>query len=132
MAILILVTATGFTLHAHICAGVLQDVAFFEKSDACPMQAQLKPSCHATMQAGADAETEPCCQDHAYQLEQHDETVELSSVKNLKPELKLVALAYTFILPLVQENTAVAAIPEGYQHPPIARDIPILVQSFLL
>jgi hypothetical protein len=76
--------------------------------------------------------TGPCCENHSYELEQHDETVELFSVKILKPELKLVALAYTFILPLLQEATADNLIPDLYRQPPIARDIPVPVQFFLL
>ena len=93
------------------------------------MKAELPPSCHAIAQ---EADGEPCCENHSYVLEQHDETVELSAVKILKPELKLIALAYTFILPLLQEAPAEGVIPESYQLPPIARDIPVLVQSFLL
>jgi hypothetical protein len=129
LAILMLFTATGFSVYAHSCAGELQDFAVFEQPDACPMKAQPVPSCHAVAQ---EADAGPCCENHSYVLERHDETVELSAVKVLKPELKLVALAYTFVLPLLQEATADNLVPDLYQQPPIARDIPVLVQSFLL
>lgn len=129
LAILMLFTATGFSVHAHSCAGELQGFAVFEQPDACPMKAQAEPICHAVAQ---EADGGPCCENHSYQLEQHDETVELTSVKVLKPELRLLALAYTFVLPLLQEASADNLIPELYQHPSLTRDIPVLVQSFLL
>ena len=132
MAILILVSATGFSVHAHTCAGELQDFAFYAEADNCPMEVKVvKPSCHSEAHKFTIQE-EPCCQNHSYQLEQHKETVEQASVKVLKPELQLIALAYTFVLPLLQENSTDIVIPEAYQYPPVARDIPVFVQSFLL
>lgn len=131
MAILILVSATGFSVYAHTCAGELHDVAFYAKADSCPMEVKVRSSCHVEEHLLTEQE-EPCCKNHAYQLEQHDETVEQASVKILKPELKLVAFAYAFVLPLLQEKSADVVIPEIYQLPPLARDIPVFVQSFLL
>lgn len=131
MAILILVSATGFSVHAHTCAGELQDFAFYTKAKSCPMEVQLKPSCHAAGHAET-LQKEPCCENHAYRLDQHDLSTEQTSFKIFKPEIKLVALACSFVLPLLQAKTADKVIPEVYQHPPIVRDIPVLVQSFLL
>ena len=130
LALLMLFTATGLSVHAHSCAGELQGFGFFEQPDACAMKAAAPPACHQLQEA--EDVLQLCCENHSYALEQHDETVELSSVKVLKPELKLMALAYTFVLPLLQEAPAEGVIPETYQHPPIARDIPVFVQSFLL
>lgn len=130
LAILMLFTATGVSVHAHSCAGELQDFAVFEQPEACPMIAQVEPSCHAVAQ-DADAAV-ACCENHSYQLEQHDETVAYTSVKVLKPEIKLMVLAYTFVLPLLQEASADNLITDLYQHPPIVCDIPVLLQSFLL
>lgn len=132
MAILILVSATGLSVHAHTCAGELHDFAFYGTAEKCPMEAvPVKPSCHAAMEK-TDKTGEPCCENHAYQLEQHENSPELTSVKIFKPEMKLVALAYSFVLPLLQEKIADGIIPEVYQLPPIVRDIPVFVQSFLL
>lgn len=129
LAILMLFTAAGFSVHAHSCAGELQGLAVFQQPDACPMEAQPEPSCHALVQ---EADAGPCCENHSYQLEQHDETLELASLKVLKPELQLIALAYTFVLPLLQQASVDNLISDLYQHPPITRDIPVFVQSFLL
>ncbi len=131
MALLILVSTTGFSVHAHSCAGELQDFSFYEKAEGCSMERQVKAACHATEHT-ATVQAEPCCENHAFQLEQHEETVELASVKIFKPELKLVAFAWSLVLPLLQENTSGSIIPEAYGSPPIARDIFIFVQSFLL
>ena len=131
MAILILVSTTGLSVHAHSCAGELQDFSFYQKTEGCAMERQLKPSCHS-MEHAVSVQAEPCCQNHAYQLEQHEETVELAAVKIIKPEMKLVALAYALVLPLLQDPAVNEIIPEVYQLPPIARDIPVFVQSFLL
>ncbi len=117
LALLMLFTATGFSVHAHSCAGELQDFAIFGQPDACAMQEQTPPpSCHSKQQV--EEERQPCCENHSYQLEQHDETVEHAAVKILKPEFKVLALAYTFILPLLQEAAADNLIPDLYQHPP--------------
>nr|WP_017730678.1 hypothetical protein [Nafulsella turpanensis] len=126
-----LFTAAGFSVQAHLCAGEWQDFAFYSQAEECPMKAQLLPSCHSSEQA-AEEPAMPCCENHSYQLEQHDETVGQAAVKIAKPELKLIALAYTFILPLLEEAPPAEVIPEVYQQPPIARDIPVFVQSFLL
>lgn len=127
-----LFTATGFSVQAHSCGGEWQDVAFYSQAEECPMKAQLPPSCHSKQQSGGDETKMPCCENHSYQLEQHDETLEQTVVKVAKPELRLISLAYAFVLPLLQETPADNVIPEAYQHPPIARDIPVFVQSFLL
>ena len=128
-----LFTATGFSMQAHSCGGEWQDVAFYSQAEECPVKDQLSPSCQSKQQAGEDEATMPCCENHNYQLEQHDETLGRAAVKVAKPELKLIVLAnYAFVLPLLQESPAPNVIPEAYQHPPIARDIPVFVQSFLL
>ena len=131
MAILILVSTTGLSVHAHSCAGELQDFSFYHKAEGCAMERQIKPSCHVIGHEQS-VQAEPCCENNAYQLEQHEETVEQASLKSFKPELKLVALAYSLVLPLLQDPTVNEIIPEVYQLPPIARDIPVFVQSFLL
>ena len=131
MAVLILVSATGFSVHAHTCAGELHDFAFYGKAEKCLMDVPVKPSCHSAAH-DETIKTEPCCKNHAYQLEQHEESVEISALKIFQPEMKLVALACSFVLPLLQGKTTDEIVHEVYQYPPLARDIPVLVQSFLL
>jgi hypothetical protein len=112
----------------HSCGGQLQSISFVEEATPCPMEENLPP-CHKNM----GKQKNDCCEDSHLAFEGKDFNY---SIKNLN-ETAAVAAAYVIALPFIMEvvqlNEALTAsnyIP--YKPPIVERDIPILVQSFLI
>ena len=55
LALLVLFSASSFTLGIHLCCGEIQDVALFAKADGCEKKETL-PACHTPKKVA-------CCED---------------------------------------------------------------------
>jgi hypothetical protein len=116
----------------HLCGGKLRDLSFFGQAPACPMEQKQSalPPCHAPPE---DQKQKQCCEQHQLVLQGIDEVSNTKTQHLTKaPELKVLAAVQAFI----RHFMAPAGDPKPayalYASPPIARDIPVLVQSFLL
>lgn len=123
LALIVLVSTTSFTIDKHLCMGRVQSVAILHDAAPCPMEMMA--------QAGMNT-MDGCCQDTQTVIEGND-----LQVKTLKP----VAIEYqslwvatlehvieTFDLQSAQTYPAFLS----YKPPLIEREIPVLVQSFLI
>ena len=135
LTLLVLVSSTGMAVGLHICGGALRDITLFGAAADCPMeqeQQQKTPPCHATGDHDA-TDDEACCLDHEVVVERSDatsghDTITLS--KNI--DIKFIAAVQAVILKLFAPEADIKPTFALYESPPIARDIPVLVQSFLL
>ncbi|GHA79399.1 HYC_CC_PP family protein [Pontibacter akesuensis] len=135
LTLLVLVSSTGMAVGMHLCGGELRDVTFFGAAADCPMeQKQQKklPPCH-TPKEDAATDSENCCEDHQLEVKQLDDASKhkittLSKLQQLKMAVVLQAVVFNFFAP----GTELEPTYAFYESPPLPRDIPVLVQSFLL
>jgi hypothetical protein len=132
LTLLVLVSSTGMAVGLHICGGELRDITFFGAEADCPMEKQKEelPPCHAPKQ---DADQDNCCENHQVIAERPDvaakhKVLSLSKLQDIKLLAAVKAVVFHFFAPEVDLKPAYAL----YESPPLARDIPVLVQSFLI
>ena len=119
VALLIVLSTTGVTLHKHYCMGHVRNVALMHEAESCPGE--------GTMDMPGD-----CCKD----------TVEEFKIEELNkaafnfdgtPELYVVTVLSDFIVEIILDSRVTGQTAFlNYKPPLIERDIPITVQSFLL
>ncbi|GGG18623.1 HYC_CC_PP family protein [Pontibacter amylolyticus] len=133
LTFVVLVSSTGISVGMHLCEGELHDLSFFGADADCPMEQpqQKLPSCHNEPAPGNAASA--CCDDHTLLLEQADAASDSTAQLLTKsPDLRFAAAFKVVILQLFAPEAEQASAYALYKSPPIARDIPVLVQSFLL
>ena len=134
LTLLVLVSSTGMAVGMHICGGELRDVTLFGGPADCAMEQKQQnelPPCHAPKEKKADDGT--CCEDHQVIVERTDATSEHDTITLSKPlDIKFIAAVQAVILQLFAPEEAIQPAYARYASPPLARDIPVLVQSFLL
>ena len=93
-------------------------------------QKEALPPCHQIPSSGNDVD---CCDDHNLVFE-HSEASVATKAKLLTKtlDLKFVAAFKVVILKLFAPEAEQESTYALYTSPPLARDIPVLVQSFLL
>lgn len=139
MAGLMFLTSPGFAIDKHFCQGELKDIRLFGKAKSCheAEQAEHKPACpfHPKLQENSATSTldeKDCCTNQATYVVSGEKTSELASTKSAAHS---VTLLYA-ILPV--DKTPLPEISYSslhylnYKPPLLNRDIPVLVQSFLL
>ena len=133
LTFLVLVSSTGISVGMHLCGGELQDLAFFGSEADCPMEQQktAQPACHNV--PASDHATDNCCDDHTLVFAHADATPDTKIQLLTKAlDLKFVAAFQAVILQLFAPEAALKPAYALYTSPPLARDIPVLVQAFLL
>ena len=134
LTLLVLVSSTGMAVGMHICGGELRDVTLFGAAADCQMEQKQQdklPPCHAPQEK--KTEDGPCCEDHKVVVERTDATSEHDTITFSRSlDIKFLAAVQAVILQLFAPEAAVQPTYANYASPPLARDIPVLVQSFLL
>jgi hypothetical protein len=117
-------------MNAHFCAGQLQDFSFFTKAPACEMEMPVKPACH---QSTHSLDFKSCCDDASYSSELTDVVPTDKMVEQSINSIKFIAIFTQFFAAnLIELNAASYANYYQYLPPLIDKDIPVLVQSFLI
>jgi hypothetical protein len=133
LTLLLLVSATGISVGLHLCGGKIHDLSFFGQAADCPMEQkqQALPPCH-TSKESLNAEKQ-CCEQHQLVLSGVDDlAAHKTQLLTKAPDLHLLAAVQAFIRQLLAPVAAPNPAYALYASPPIARDIPVLGQSFLL
>ncbi|WP_299759133.1 hypothetical protein [uncultured Pontibacter sp.] len=134
LTLLVLVSSTGMAVGMHICGGELRDITFFGAEADCLMDMDKPqenvPACHAPQQA---AEDDACCEDHQVIMERLDVEAKHKTLSLTKlQDVRFTAVVKAVILQLFAPEADLKPQYALYESPPLARDIPVLVQSFLL
>jgi hypothetical protein len=126
-AILLLITGTGFSMNIHYCGGNLQDISFFNEGSECEMMVSMKKkACPMHEAVSTD-----CCEDQDVVLEADSPDAFIATSPDLK--FSWVAIpAPSFVYDTERLAEVSYSIYSTYRPPPITKDIPVLVQSFLL
>lgn len=139
LALLMFFTSTGFSIDMHFCGDNLKSVNMLGKAKNCYELAKtVSPKdClqHQKIKketTGCSMDKKDCCQNRSLNL-QADLTLEnQSSEFTMSQQLQDFVIAYLVVLledRIVETDTPSFA---DYKPPIIPRDIPVLVQSFLL
>ncbi|NEM98475.1 HYC_CC_PP family protein [Pontibacter burrus] len=132
LTLLVLVTSTGLSVGLHFCAGDIRDLSFLGQAAECPMEQQKEalPACHKPADTSTD---EDCCNDHKLVIERQDNISDSKSIQLTKlPDYQFLAIVHAVVLQLYFPKVTLKPAYALYTSPPVVRDIPVLVQSFLL
>jgi hypothetical protein len=128
LALMVLVSSSSFMVNMHFCGGHVQSVSLIEEADACPMEVQLPP-CHKKMAIKKSG----CCEDKQVTFEGKDFNTQIQDFSLLTSHFSNWAAIFPMIMEVIQVNEVLAFSNHTPYRPPIVqRDIPVLVQSFLI
>lgn len=133
LSLLVLLSSTSFTFSMHFCMGQLESIALFSGAESCAMVKQQSPCASEKHDLGCDHDTtiKGCCEDHTLVIEGREDLKVVS--KTTLPEFQMAAvvistlISYLFLKPTTNYYSF-----QDYSPPLIERDIPVLVQSFLI
>lgn len=132
LALLMVISSTGLTLAAHICQGELKELAFTKQEQSCCAKKLQPPHC-ADQSAEKEEMPADCCQSVQISAETTEATIKSLRFEDLQPDQFNLTFTAAYLVSLLQpENKADNTNYTDYPPPPTVRDIPVLVQSFLL
>lgn len=132
LAILLLISTSGFSISTHFCQNQLQDLQFFCQAKTCSEILAKKESCHQTSTKQIKSCKKGCCESKSdfYQLDLDQQTTH-SSFKTLNTNALLAILTTFFNLdiPSVDKKSTDYL---NYKPPLIVCDYSAELQTFLL
>lgn len=135
LALLMFTTSAGFAIDMHYCQDELKSYRLFGEAENCHEKAKAYPH-HPKMEVkkeGCAMEREGCCHNETLllQADQDQSTQSFEYSVNKPLQLFLAAYFIAFHTDLQPGNTRATDFLH-YKPPSIHRDIPVLIQSFLL
>ena len=128
LALLVLVSSSSFMVNMHFCGGHVQSVSLIEEAAPCPMEVQLPP-CHKKMATKKSG----CCEDKHVAFEGKDFNAQVQDFSMFSLQAINWVATLPMIMEVIQFNEALTFSNHTPYKPPIVeRDIPVLVQSFLI
>lgn len=133
LSALVLLSSTSFTFGIHFCMGRLESIALLAGAEPCEM-AQQKTPCSSDSQ-DLDCEHQEvtkkgCCEDQTVVIEGHEDLTQVSKIA--VPDFQMVAVLYAVVSFIFSTTSVDHYSYNDYSSPLIERDIPVLVQSFLI
>ena len=128
LALLVLVSSSSFMVNMHFCGGHVQSVSLIEEAAVCPMEVQLPP-CHKKMAVKKSG----CCEDKQVAFEGKDFNTQVQDFSMLTWQSINWVATLPMIMEVIQVNESLTfSNHTPYKPPIVGRDIPVLVQSFLI
>ncbi len=136
LAFLMFFTSTGLSLDMHYCQGQLKSISFIGKAKSCHEKEshckKHKASCQSLNQNTKESSDNSCCNNKTVTVQLDVEyidaqapTIDLNSFQFL--------VAYTNVFVVKNNIYSTSTIPfQNYKPPLLTRDIPVLIQSFLI
>lgn len=130
LSLLVLFGSTSFTINMHMCMEQIESIAFFQNAPDCDMIAK-SPGCPMeNHNQESDPTNKGCCEDQTHLIEGQDELKEVGAVS--LPSLQFIAILNACIFYSLSPSLLESYSFKEYSPPKIERDIPVLVQSFLI
>lgn len=128
LALLVLVSSSSFMVNMHFCGGHMQSVSLIEEAAPCPMEVELPP-CHKKVEIKKSG----CCEDKHVEFEGKDFNAKVHDFSLLNWQTINWVSSLPVIMEVVQVNEALAfSNYTPYKPPLLERDIPVLIQTFLI
>ena len=137
LSMLVLFSSMSFNFSMHFCMGQLESIALFQQAKPCEMVTQPAPCVHdhngsrECEHNRAHTAKKGCCEDHLLQVEGQDELAQVAASVSM-PDFHMVAVLYALVSFISSAPTVDYYSYKDYSPPLIERDIPVLVQSFLI
>lgn len=140
MAMLVFVSSTGFSIDLHYCQGQIKSFSLIGEAESCHQKAE-KQHCKKQQKPCQAAQSTPgklgsckknCCSNKTIKVESNDEAKKLQSTELSQKQIKFLT---TFIQVFLLEEIDLSKIiiPHlNYIPPLLNKNIPMLIQSFLL
>ncbi len=138
MALLMMLSSTGFSMDVHYCQDQLKGISLFGKAKSChekqetPPCHRTKKSCHHLEDGISKADKDNCCHNETVVIEKSDldaTPTQLATVQDIQLDFVAAFIAvYVF-------NYSVQADFQPYAQykPPLPdRDVQVLYQTFLI
>lgn len=126
LSCIFLITSMGFTVSSHICGGkrVKTEFGLTTSDVSCGMEND-ESNCLDGEQMKSN-----CCQNQFHTIQMNEDYTQQLTKVNFSQNFAIVFVAVLYnLLP----NTTVQTIfYKDYSPPPLIRDIPVMVQSFLI
>ena len=138
LALLMFTTSVGFAVDMHYCQGQLKSVSFFGKAKNCHEMSSgdsMKNCPHhkkmMKQNSNSSIDKNDCCDNKTmhFQSDQDQVFQTLDFTNKQAQQFILAYVAVFFNSRLIETDTPTFA---KYKPPLVLRDIPVLVQSFLL
>tara|TARA_Y100000114_G_scaffold156218_1_gene182685 strand:- start:12289 stop:12723 length:435 start_codon:yes stop_codon:yes gene_type:complete len=133
LSALMLLSSTSYTFGMHFCMGELESIAIFSEAGHCDSMKKSIPCEEANDHSICDHEqinAKGCCENHTLVIEGHEELTQVSSIS--APDFHMVAVLYALVSFIFSAPAVDYYSYKDYSPPLIDRDIPVLVQSFLI
>ena len=130
LSMLVLLGSTSFTINMHFCMEQVESITFSTDTQECDMTTPVPP-CHKEGDRSEEnhKDVDGCCEDRVNLVEAQDELKTTGSVS--VPGVQFFAVLYAVVFyspnPPLENHSY-----QTYSPPVIERDIPVLVQSFLI
>ena len=140
MALLMLLSSTGFSMDVHYCQDQLKGISLFGKAKSChekqeaPPCHQTKKSCHHQEDGISKADKDNCCHNETVVIEKSDLDA-TPTQKAASQDVQLDFVAAFMAVYVFNFNYSVRADYQPYAQykPPLPdRDIQVLYQTFLI
>ena len=144
MALLMFVTSVGFSIDLHICQDHVKSASLFGDAPTCyelagfknPVKKVVDDTCKDKKEHqhnGTSIDKKECCHNEALNFQSNSNQVTSSTQILSNRQLQQFVIAYVAAFIGQDLNEARTSISFALYKPPlIPRDIPVLVQSFLL
>lgn len=130
LALMVLVSATSFSVSKHICMGKVHSVALLQKADGCGM---MEADAMNTIPAGQTAiKWKKCCEDREITFFGNEYQYKVSDQADASP---LTPAVISFPVLLSSITPGFAPFTSAYTHyrPPLLhKDVTVMIQSFLI
>ncbi|MBL6447143.1 hypothetical protein JMN32_12550 [Fulvivirga sp. 29W222] len=130
LAAIIFITSTGFQVSAHYCSGQLKSLKLFGTAKACKYERQVTKPCPMHGQMVIKSKKD-CCDDENIKLDPSAYEVTAQAKVMVEHNFDFISPKY-FTFEHIAFHVAHVDFATLYRPPPIDRDIPVMVQSFLL
>lgn len=140
MAMLVFVSSTGLSIDLHYCQGQIKSFSLIGEAESCHQQTKKvcckkeHKICHAAQSNQDDLGKceKNCCSNKTIKVESNDEAKKLQSTELSQKQVKfLTAFVQVFLLEKIDLSKII--VPHlNYIPPLLNKNIPILIQSFLL
>jgi len=127
LAALVFVSATSFTVSMHICMGQVRSIALLHDADNCGMGSMDEAQPEAER-----IDWNSCCKDQTVVFDGNEYNVKVTEKTQADSFTPVMFILPRFISALFEDDAPAFTSYSPYKPPLIDRNIPVLVQSFLL
>ena len=140
LALIVLVSSSGLTMDMHYCMGHLKNVNFFGKAKTChdkvrPIKnahcKKIQKACHQKFAVSQSQKANGCCDNHSIQYDLDTEFIQSSFDILVGFDYQSLSIN-NFSARFFESSNIVIPAFLLYKPPIPERDIPVLIQSFLI